>query len=310
MALKADNKYEGIVLSGSALIETQTGTLGYQVNLSCADGLATFVIWLTEKNRERAKKYFEILGVSPENLADPTYLEFGLGMEIVGHELTFGTKLEVYRGEQSIKVAWIGRRTSGKPSEAVAQFFGKPKEKEPTKAPPKPSVDAISTKDYQMEDDEIPFDNLGGVPPGEDFFASKAASDVPPPGEPLAGSLAPLDFSPPTAEDARRAMAGSPEEETKARLCPKCATLHTGKFYSLDGRLVCQDCLQKAQGIVPSPSEGQEEVKAGVVSGPTAASAPIRYQWVCVKNNKHVSAVAVEKCPQCYAAVKRLEIRF
>ena len=39
--------------------------------LECADGSTSFVIWLTQKNRERAKKYFEVLGVDPELLKDP-----------------------------------------------------------------------------------------------------------------------------------------------------------------------------------------------------------------------------------------------
>lgn len=51
MNIKADARYNGIVAPGSQLYETQTGTLGYQVMLECADGSTSFVIWLTQKNR-------------------------------------------------------------------------------------------------------------------------------------------------------------------------------------------------------------------------------------------------------------------
>ena len=62
MSIKADTKYNGVVAPGSQLYETQTGTLGYQVMLECPDGPTSFVIWLTQKNRERARRYFEALG--------------------------------------------------------------------------------------------------------------------------------------------------------------------------------------------------------------------------------------------------------
>ncbi len=70
MSIKADTKYYGVVAPGSQLYETQTGTLGYQVMLECPDGPTSFVIWLTQKNRERARRYCEVLGVDPELLKD------------------------------------------------------------------------------------------------------------------------------------------------------------------------------------------------------------------------------------------------
>ena len=89
MNIKADARYNGIVAPGSQLYETQTGTLGYQVMLECADGSTSFVIWLTQKNRERAKKHFEVLGVDPARLKDPGYIEYQLGLDIEGREVSF-----------------------------------------------------------------------------------------------------------------------------------------------------------------------------------------------------------------------------
>lgn len=48
--LRPDEKYQGRVREGSALIESQGGTLGYQVMLECEDGRTFFTIWITEKN--------------------------------------------------------------------------------------------------------------------------------------------------------------------------------------------------------------------------------------------------------------------
>jgi hypothetical protein len=124
MSIRAEVKYNGIVAPGSQLYETQTGTLGYQVMLECGDGSTSFVIWLTQKNRERARRYFEVLGVDPELLKDSSYIEYQLGLDIEGRELSFGTREEEYNGKRDVKVAWIGKRTDPNLSRSAARFFG------------------------------------------------------------------------------------------------------------------------------------------------------------------------------------------
>ncbi len=127
--IKADSRYNGIVAPGSQLYETQTGTLGYQVMLECPEGATSFVIWLTDKNRERARKYFEILGVDEAMLRDPGYIEYQLGLDIEGREVSFGTKDEEYNGKHSVKVVWIGKKTDPNLSRTAARFFGSNVEK-------------------------------------------------------------------------------------------------------------------------------------------------------------------------------------
>jgi len=122
--IKADCKYNGTVAPGSQLYETQTGTLGYQVMLECPEGSTSFVIWLTDKNRERARKYFEILGVDSAMLKDPGYIEYQLGLDIEGREVSFGTKDEEYNGKHSVKVVWIGRKSDPNLSRSAARYFG------------------------------------------------------------------------------------------------------------------------------------------------------------------------------------------
>ncbi len=122
--IKADSRYNGIVAPGSQLYETQTGTLGYQVMLECPEGATSFVIWLTDKNRERAKKYFEVLGVGSEALKDSGYIEYQLGLDIEGREVSFGTKDEEFNGKHSVKVVWIGKKSDPNLSRSAARFFG------------------------------------------------------------------------------------------------------------------------------------------------------------------------------------------
>ena len=124
MNIKADTRYNGTVGPGSQLYETQTGTLGYQVMLECTDGSTSFVIWLTEKNRERARRYFEVLRVDPEHLKDSSYIEYQLGLDIEGRQLSFGTKEEEYNGRRSVKVVWIGKPSDPNLSRSAARFFG------------------------------------------------------------------------------------------------------------------------------------------------------------------------------------------
>ena len=60
--IRADHKYNGVITSGSGLVENKTGTVSFNVQLECEDGDTFFPIWLTEKNREKSMKYFEIIG--------------------------------------------------------------------------------------------------------------------------------------------------------------------------------------------------------------------------------------------------------
>jgi hypothetical protein len=132
--IKPDCRYNGIVAPGSQLYETQTATLGYQVMLECTEGATSFVIWLTDKNRERARKYFEILGVSEGALRDPGYIEYQLGLDIEGREVSFGTKDEEYNGKHSVKVVWIGRKSDPNLSRSAARFFGGDVDQHPSRS--------------------------------------------------------------------------------------------------------------------------------------------------------------------------------
>ena len=121
--IQADCRYNGVVAPGSQLYETQTGTLGYQVMLECREGATSFVIWLTDKNRQRAKKYFEILGVAPEKLKDPGYIEYQLGLDLEGREISFGTTDEEFNGRHSVRVLWIGKKSDPNLSLSAARYF-------------------------------------------------------------------------------------------------------------------------------------------------------------------------------------------
>ena len=129
--IKPDTKYAGKIGAGSQVIETQSGALGFQVQLECADGPTSFIIWLTEKNRLNAEKYFEILGADPKKLKQPAYIEHELPTFIAGREVSFGTKEEEFQGRKTVKVAWIGRKSEGNPSRAAAKFFGAKEEELP-----------------------------------------------------------------------------------------------------------------------------------------------------------------------------------
>ncbi len=148
MAIKTNRTYNGTVTGGSMFESVVKGTKGYQVVLSCEDGETDFIIWLTEKTREQALGYFEALGVTIDRLRNPVYVEHQMGLDIEGREIAFGTKTEYYKGDEKIKVSWIGARRSGSSgglANSVASFFGG----EPVAATPASPGSA--------QDDDIPF---------------------------------------------------------------------------------------------------------------------------------------------------------
>jgi hypothetical protein len=147
--IKAGVKYNGKVASGSTLIESQTGTLGYQVMLECEDGATSYTIWLTERNKERAERAFRALGISSDMLRDQAYLDYKLSQEIEGNEVSFGTKEETYQGNTTIKVSWIGKKSEAKLSISAARFFGATDQNTAQVSP--------MVNDGPITDDDIPF---------------------------------------------------------------------------------------------------------------------------------------------------------
>jgi hypothetical protein len=151
MGLKIDHKYHGTVRQGSEIIESQSGSLGYQVMLTCEDGDTSYTIWLTAKNRDRAEKdIYRGAGRQRGKTSKlPATSKTNWHADITGREVTFVTEQEEYRGKTRIKVAWLFKRSAsggGSPAKAVAGFFGK---KAPGQEPPPPAS--------EITDDDIPF---------------------------------------------------------------------------------------------------------------------------------------------------------
>ncbi len=128
MGIKPDRRYNGTITPGSALIESQTGTLGYQVQLECEDGETSYTIWLTPKSKQIAEETFEkALGVDPKKLTDGNYIDMQLALDIDGREVTFTTREEEYKKKTTVKVVGLYKRSasSGQPlGKAAASFFG------------------------------------------------------------------------------------------------------------------------------------------------------------------------------------------
>jgi hypothetical protein len=145
MALQADRKYNGTIAANSALCESQTGTMSFNINIECDGEETQFPIWLTEKNRAKATKYFEIIGADMAKLSSQAYLEYELPVNIVGKEISFGTKDDEYNGKKRVKVAWIGKKTDPNLARGAASFFGG--------AP----ATADTGHDRPIDDTDIPF---------------------------------------------------------------------------------------------------------------------------------------------------------
>lgn len=143
--IKPGKKYHGHVSTGSELIQSQSGTLGYQVQLKCEDGETDFIIWLTPKNKERAAKVFkEALGIPEEKLHDGNYIELQLATDIAGREVTFATVEEEYKGKSKVKVSFLFQRSAlagTSPGKAAASFFSGSK----------------VTADNPITDEDVPF---------------------------------------------------------------------------------------------------------------------------------------------------------
>ena len=146
MPLENGQKYLGNIGTGNELIESGRGSLGYQINILCEHGNISHTIWLTEKNRDRAIKDFETLGIPPEKLRDERFVQFELSSAIAGRRIKFGVKEEEYNGKTTMKVAWINKPgADGNAAKTMAGFFAAD-----TAPPEQPAGSPIT-------DEDIPF---------------------------------------------------------------------------------------------------------------------------------------------------------
>jgi len=127
MAIRADRRYTGRVVEGSLYQSNNKKTPGFQLLIDCEDGTAEYTIWLTEKNKDRARRDFDTLGVTAQMLTSRNGWTFEIPGAVAGREVQFGTVIEEYGGEPRVKVSWIGKPGAANAEElaaSVASLFG------------------------------------------------------------------------------------------------------------------------------------------------------------------------------------------
>jgi hypothetical protein len=129
--LRADAVYQGTVTNACLMASKAKKTPGFQIFIETEDGEnADHTIWLTPKNKDRAKADFETLGVDTAKLSSRAFIEHELPQAVIGKAVEFGTKSEEYNGQVRVKVSWlspVGAADSGELAAEVAHIFGAPK---------------------------------------------------------------------------------------------------------------------------------------------------------------------------------------
>jgi Zn ribbon nucleic-acid-binding protein len=90
---------------------------------------------------------------------------------------------------------------------------------------------------------------------GRQAFGPKKGEQPPENFDPTSDSPKPNGMSTPSQTGSLGETTGSDAaEDGKARLCPACNTQKTGKFFRSNGRLVCRECLARANGTQVEPT--------------------------------------------------------
>lgn len=129
MAVKANTTYEAVI-TGGGLYEANSGSLGYQLMLSTADGDTDYTIWLTQKTKDNGSvaKAFDILGVPLSDLASVAKIN-AIDAKIKGKKVNIVTKEETFKDKTLVKVQWLnawkptGINTGKAPAARVAELF-------------------------------------------------------------------------------------------------------------------------------------------------------------------------------------------
>ena len=152
-----DQTYTGTVTGGTFFQSAAKGTPGYQVNIESEHGDISYVIWLTQKNRDRITRDFETLGIDASRMGSRAFIEHELPGLIAGRPIAFHTRSEEYNNKTSMKVAWIGKPKAASETELladVASFFAEQKA---------PTETTQEQDGGSFDDDEIPFSFFIGL---------------------------------------------------------------------------------------------------------------------------------------------------
>ena len=127
MPIRVGKRYLGRVVEGRLFESSARKTPGFQILIDTEDGSIEYPIWLTKKNRDKAIRDFETLGVDPAQLSSRNFLTYELPRVVQGCEVVIEPKEEEYNGKTSVKVPWIGKPGAASEEEiaaSVAVFFG------------------------------------------------------------------------------------------------------------------------------------------------------------------------------------------
>lgn len=153
MAFRIGKRYTGRVVEGRLYESSVNKTPGFQIILDTEDGTIDYTIWLTQKNREKALRDFDTLGVAAGALTDRNFLTFQLPQVVVGREVAFEPKDEEYpkgSGKFSTKVPWIGKPGSATEEElaqSVAALFAAGSRTTAGEAPSTADLNAMESDD-------------------------------------------------------------------------------------------------------------------------------------------------------------------
>jgi hypothetical protein len=144
MTLRADQTYSGEIVACNWM-ESNKGTVGLSIQIVVEEyDQIGHVYWITHKTKDRFAEDMLAFDVTAEQLKNGPFLQHDLPMLLIGRAVSFGTKLEEYKGESKIKTSWIGAKRSPKDERgtgyAVALLFA-------------PEL----AQEQKPDDDDIPF---------------------------------------------------------------------------------------------------------------------------------------------------------
>lgn len=159
--LRDGETYNGVVEGDGRWIESAKGTTGFQITIKSDEGDVTdFVIWLTQKTKDRAIESFGVLGVSEADLRRASYVENLAPGAVNGRPLSFKVALEEYKDKKQLKVKYIGKRreslAGGSVAHAAVKFFSEGSDS-PAARSPKYEEYPERVSNPLPDDDDIPF---------------------------------------------------------------------------------------------------------------------------------------------------------
>lgn len=154
-----EGSHNVFVTSAKVVQSAARNTPGIEINFKNDEGVAKYTGWITPNTQDRVIENLKVLGLTQDDIDNKDTL-YNLDSKLNGAEANITVKIESYKGQEELKVAWINPVNIAGDDGAIERIYGLFTGRGPAPTAPRPpSSGPRPPRSAPLEDDslDVPF---------------------------------------------------------------------------------------------------------------------------------------------------------